>query len=159
MNELCPCGSGREYADCCQPIITGTKPAATAEALMRSRYSAYVKAEIGHIVNSCVHDENLDEASTRRWSEKAQWLGLKIVRTEQGGAEDKAGVVEFEASYILDNLKEEHHETAKFVRQNGAWLYYSGDVKILPVVRVAPKVGRNDPCPCGSGKKYKQCCG
>jgi uncharacterized protein YecA (UPF0149 family) len=29
----------------------------------------------------------------------------------------------------------------------------------IPIVEHSPKVGRNDPCPCGSGKKYKKCCG
>ena len=36
---------------------------------------------------------------------------------------------------------------------------FSAPKVAAPVVREAPKVGRNDPCPCGSGKKYKKCCG
>jgi len=59
----------------------------------------------------------------------------------------------------MDGLKEEHHETARFVREGGAWLYDSGEVKTATVVRATPKVGRNEKCPYGSGKKYKQCCG
>ena len=52
--KACPCGSGKEYAACCGPVISGKAAAPTAEALMRARYSAYVKAEIGFIADSCV---------------------------------------------------------------------------------------------------------
>ncbi len=159
MSDPCPCGSGREYTVCCKPIIKGTAKAQTAEALMRSRYTAYAKAEVDYILHSCVADDGIDPAATRNWSEKAEWKGLKIIRTEKGGSGDTEGVVEFVASYVMDGLKDEHHETAKFVKKDGNWLYDTGDVKTATVVRASPKVGRNDPCPCGSGKKYKHCCG
>jgi len=159
MSELCPCGSGRAYADCCGPVIAGTKKALTAEALMRSRYTSYTKGEIDYILNSCVQDDGIDPEGTKSWSEKADWKGLKIVRTEKGGPSDSEGVVEFVASYVMDGLKDEHKETARFIKKDGSWLYDSGEVKTATVVRATPKVGRNEPCPCGSGKKYKQCCG
>lgn len=159
MKDICPCGSALAYADCCGPVIAGTTPAKTAEALMRSRYTAYATGAIEHILKSCVQDGELDEEATRRWSEKAEWRGLKILRTEKGGPADTEGVVEFAASYVMDGLKDEHRETAKFVKKDGNWLYESGDVKTVTVVRDTPKVGRNESCPCGSGKKYKQCCG
>ena len=159
MREPCPCGSGRDYADCCGPVIAGARKAATAEALMRSRYSAYAKGAVDYILTSCVADDGIDPDATRNWSERADWKGLKILRTEKGGPSDAEGVVEFVASYVMDGLKDEHHETARFVKKDGTWLYDSGDVKTATVVRATPKVGRNEPCPCGSGKKYKQCCG
>ncbi len=159
MSETCPCGSGREYTACCAPVIAGSAPAATAEALMRSRYTAYAKGAIDHIMKSCVADDGIDEEATRKWSESADWKGLRILRTEKGGPGDSEGVVEFVASYVMDGLKDEHHETARFVKRDGKWLYETGEVKTETVVRASPKVGRNDPCPCGSGKKYKQCCG
>ncbi len=159
MTDPCPCGSGREYAACCGPIIAGSAKAPTAEALMRSRYSAYARHEIAHVLSSCVKDENIDEGATREWSEKAEWKGLKILRTEKGGSADKEGTVEFVASYVMNGLNEEHHELAKFIRKDDVWLYESGEVKTETVTRAGPKVGRNDPCPCGSGKKFKQCCG
>lgn len=118
-----------------------------------------MKGEVDYILHSCVQDDGIDEDATRSWSQKADWKGLRIVRTEKGGPADTTGVVEFVASYTMDGLKDEHHETARFVKQDGVWLYESGDVKTATVVRSSPKVGRNDPCPCGSGKKYKQCCG
>jgi SEC-C motif-containing protein len=158
----CPCGSGRTYDECCKPYITAKAKAPTAEALMRSRYSAYVEHEIDYIINTCVHrgKDDIDYQSTRDWSEKSTWLGLKIVSIEKGGIADTEGTVEFEASYERDGLKDIHHENAKFKREgiDGTWLYDEGHVTPKTIVRTVPKVGRNDPCPCGSGKKYKHCC-
>ena len=159
MNE-CPCGSGRSYADCCEPIITGRMPAASAEALMRSRYSAYVTREIDWLTKSCVGgDEGVDREATRRWAEESEWLGLRIVSTSGGGPTDEKGNVEFIADYVQGGLRDKHHERAKFVKKDGTWLYEEGEIVPETIVRATPKVGRNDPCPCGSGKKYKQCHG
>ena len=159
----CPCGSGRPYSDCCEPVITGRAKAPTAEALMRSRYSAYVEHEVEYIVNTCVHrgKNDIDYKSTRDWSEQSEWLGLKIISVEKGGPSDTEGNVEFEAAYEREGLKDVHHEIAKFKRENTTeeWLYDTGHVSPHTVVRTSPKVGRNEPCPCGSGRKYKQCHG
>ena len=157
----CPCGSGLAYSACCEPYITGAKNAPSAEALMRSRYSAYVEHAIDYLIETCTKDEKdkIDFQQTKNWSEKSNWLGLKILSAEKGGAEDKEGTVEFEARYEMDGLSENHHEKAKFVKEEGRWLYSEGNVIPKTVVRAGPKVGRNDPCPCGSGKKYKHCCG
>jgi SEC-C motif-containing protein len=160
--DLCPCGSGKAYSDCCQPIIERRVDAPTAEALMRARYSAYAKHEISFIIDTCVRtqsDRDIDEKSTRDWSEQSRWLGLKIISTEKGGPDDKDGVVEFTASYERGGLKDLHKEKAEFKKIDGKWLYEDGSVAPVTIVRSAPKVGRNDPCPCGSGKKYKHCCG
>ncbi len=159
--EACPCGSGRDYAACCGQYISGEAKAPNAEALMRSRYTAYVKGAIDYIIATCDRegDEGIDVDATRRWSEKSTWLGLAIHRTEKGGPADSEGVVEFTATYILDGLREEHREIASFVKKDGTWLYSEGEVVPRTVVREGPKIGRNDPCPCGSGKKYKKCCG
>ena len=162
--KQCPCGSGRDYSACCEKYICGTAKAPTAEALMRSRYSAYVEHAVDYIIKTCVHrgKDDIDYKSTRDWSEQSTWLGLKIISTEKGGPDDTEGVVEFEAVYERDGFKDVHHETAKFKRKDGAegeWLYEDGHISPRTIVRSSPKVGRNDPCPCGSGKKYKHCCG
>ena len=159
--KQCPCGSGREYSSCCEQYIGGRVKAPTAEALMRSRYSAYVEHAIDYIINTCVHrdKENIDYKSKRDWSEKSTWLGLKIISVEKGGVSDNEGTVEFEAVYERDGLKDTHHETAIFKKENDEWLYVEGTISPRTIVRSSPKVGRNDPCPCGSGKKYKHCCG
>jgi SEC-C motif-containing protein len=157
----CPCLSGIAYGECCEPYITGAKNAPTAEALMRSRYAAYVEHAIDYIVDTCTQGEKdrIDVKQTRDWSEKSKWLGLKILSAEKGGTEDSEGTVEFEAVYEMDGLKDIHHERAKFKKEGGRWLYDEGIVVPKTVVRVGPKLGRNDPCSCGSGKKYKRCCG
>ncbi|MDR1318646.1 MAG: YchJ family protein [Treponema sp.] len=159
--KACPCGSGRAISDCCGPYITGKSKAPTAEALMRSRYSAYVEHAVDYIIKTCIHDvkDDVDIKQTRDWSEKSRWLGLKIISAEKGGPGDTEGTVEFEAAYERDGLKDIHHEKARFKKQNGEWFYDEGDIVPRTVVRTSPKVGRNDPCPCGSGKKYKHCCG
>ena len=159
--KICPCGSGRPYAECCEPYITGKTQAPTAEALMRSRYSAYVEHEIDYIINTCIRKDtnDIDYESTRNWSERSTWLGLKIISCEKGGPADTEGTVEFEATYESKGLKDVHYEKARFKKQNGAWLYDEGTVAPRTVVRTGPKTGRNDPCPCGSGKKFKHCHG
>jgi len=158
--KACPCGSGLTYDKCCEPYISGAKNAPSAEALMRSRYSAYVEHAIDYIVDTCTGDEKdrIDVKQTRTWSERSKWLGLTILSTEKGGPNDTEGTVEFEALYEMDGLRDTHHEKGKFLKENGRWLYDEGNVIPKTVVRSGPKVGRNDPCPCGSGKKYKHCC-
>jgi SEC-C motif-containing protein len=87
-------------------------------------------------------------------------LGLEICSTEQGGVDDNDGLVEFIASYRENGVVRSHHEISRFKREAGRWYYVDGDApKVETYVKEQPKVGRNDPCPCGSGKKYKKCCG
>jgi SEC-C motif-containing protein len=157
----CPCGSGLSFETCCGPIIAG-EPAATAEALMRSRYTAYVRHAYDHLGRSLSSAQRKDYSpdDAKRWSEQSQWIGLKILATEKGGPADKEGLVQFSARFQSEGKEHEHLETAVFTREEGRWVY-AGQVQQpgQTVRREAPKVGRNDPCPCGSGKKYKKCCG
>jgi SEC-C motif-containing protein len=128
---------------------------------MRSRYTAYVEHSIDYIIGTCIRNEKaeIDLKQTKAWSEKSQWRGLKILSLTKGGPGDTEGTVEFEAAYERDGLKDVHHERARFRKEAGQWLYEDGDIVPKTIVRAAPKVGRNEPCPCGSGKKYKHCCG
>jgi SEC-C motif-containing protein len=159
----CPCGTGLELAACCGPIIAGERPAPTAEALMRSRYTAYVEENVPYIRDS--HDpesrESFDEAATGDWARRATWLGLEVLSTSAGGAGDQQGEVEFVARFRDERgVEHRHHERSTFIRRDGRWYFQDGELQAPPpAVRSAPKVGRNDPCPCGSGKKYKKCCG
>lgn len=163
MSEnLCPCCSGKNYDECCKPVIDGSRKAATPEELMRARYSAYAKCEVDFIIGSTEkskRDEN-DRKEIENWSKNSEWLGLKIVNTDFEDNTEDSGKVEFIASYADRGVKLEHHELAEFKRVDGEWFFYDGQlVAQHPFVRVEPKIGRNDPCPCGSGKKYKKCCG
>ena len=161
-NDLCPCGSGKKYGECCEPIIKNTSKALTAESLMRARYTAYVVHEIDFIINSCEEGEgiaDIDKKATEDWSRNSTWNGLKILRTEKGQEGDDEGVVEFTADYTLKQMHDVHHEVAAFKKINGEWKYVAGNIITTTVKREGEKIGRNDPCPCGSGKKYKKCCG
>jgi SEC-C motif-containing protein len=160
--DPCPCGSNVAYDTCCRPLIKGEHPAKTAEQLMRSRYSAYVKKEMTHIYTSLHPDSRVDydEKSSRAWAESAQWHAFEIVETKGGGAEDREGKVEFIATYSQNGVKTEHHELSSFKKEGDTWYFVSGrNMPPKQVVNAAPKIGRNDPCPCGSGKKSKKCCG
>jgi SEC-C motif-containing protein len=159
--DLCPCGSAVSYDKCCRPVIQGESAAKTAEQLMRSRYSAYVKKELGYILTSLHpdHRAGYDENSTKTWAESAEWHGIKILKTTKGGEQDNDGQVEFVVSFTEKGTKQEHHELSTFKKENGNWYFTTGKTMPRPVSRVAPKTGRNEPCPCGSGKKYKKCCG
>jgi len=158
----CPCGSELEFDACCGPILEGERPAATAEALMRARYCAFVVPRVEFLTNSLhpAHRHDHDEEATRRWAEGSDWLGLEVVSTEAGGADDQEGVVEFIASYRDKEVVRRYHERSQFRREEGRWYFVDGKL-VSPKTEVhqGPKVGRNDPCPCGSGKKYKKCCG
>ena len=131
---------------------------------MRARYSAYVNARIPFLGASLAEAQRSDfsEEETGRWAESSEWLGLEIVGTEAGGVGDEVGMVEFVARFRDKATGQEHshHERALFAKVDGSW-FYDGFVPIKgqTVRREAPKIGRNDPCPCGSGRKYKKCCG
>lgn len=156
----CVCGLGPSTETCCLPIIQGTAPAKTAEALMRARYAAYVLQEVDFILDS-VHPDSPGEAdrrTTEAWSKNAEWKGLEVVSTQGGGENDDVGIVEFIARFEVQSTAQQHHEKARFTRHNKKWMYLDGEeIKPLPIKREGPRVGRNDPCPCGSGKKYKKC--
>ncbi len=156
----CPCGSGRSLEACCGPLLGGA-PAPTAEALMRSRYTAYVRCDIDYLENSLAPESRSDHdrKSAEQWAKSVEWQELTIVGCEAGGANDDEGMVEFKARFRQGQLDQTHHETSRFRRHDGGWVYVEGKVHHKPVVRSGPKLGRNDPCSCGSGKKYKQCCG
>ncbi|HEX8949674.1 MAG TPA: YchJ family protein [Dissulfurispiraceae bacterium] len=160
--DICPCGSNLAFAECCEPLLKGARPAETAEQLMRSRYTAYVRKEIGYLRTTLHPDHRSDfnEKETLSWAEKSNWHGLEIVRTEAGGAGDNEGKVEFIATFSQRGARMKHHEVAEFKKEEGEWFLTGGEtVAPQQVVRQTPKIGRNDPCACGSGKKYKKCCG
>lgn len=160
--SLCPCGSGLSAESCCRPILEGERKAPTAEQLMRARYCAFALGRVDFLNNSLhpEHRSDHDLEATRRWAENAQWLGLRIVDVDAGGVTDDEGVVEFVATFKEKGVVRQHHERSRFSKLEDAWYFVDGEM-VLPATRIneGPKVGRNDPCPCGSGRKYKKCCG
>lgn len=157
---ICPCGSGSPYSECCEQIISGRRKAETAEQLMRARYSAYVNAEMDFIFESThpEHRQDYDHAGTKEWAETAEWQGLEIIGASKGGADDSVGEVEFVARFNEKGDKREHHEAGQFKRKDGRWYFTEGHM-VRPKPLTVTKVGRNDPCTCGSGLKHKKCCG
>lgn len=159
-NLTCPCGSGAAFSDCCEPIIGGTRESETAEELMRARYSAFVTGAIDFIVAS-THSrtqKEIDVSFIREWSETSEWQGLEIFETKV--VNDNKAYVSFEARFNQRGEEQKHREKSLFEREDGQWRFVSGEELKNPTVRYeTPRPGRNDPCPCGSGKKYKKCHG
>ncbi|MFR9800247.1 YchJ family protein [Streptomyces sp. MS06] len=116
----CPCGLAEPYGNCCGRRHTGAAAAPTAEALMRSRYSAFVKQDAGYLLRTWhprTRPERLDLDPGMRWT------GLEILGTSGGSAFHTTGTVTFRASYRGGSL----HERSRFERVDGAWVYVDGD--------------------------------
>ncbi|HEX3253706.1 MAG TPA: YchJ family protein [Pyrinomonadaceae bacterium] len=158
--QPCPCGSGSLFSACCELVINGSRESETAEELMRARYSAFATGAIDFIVSS-THSrtrKEIDLDFTREWSQTSEWRGLQIFETRE--VNDNKAFVSFEAQYSQNGKDFSHREKAQFERENGQWRFVTGDELKNPTVRYeTPRPGRNDPCPCGSGKKYKKCHG
>jgi SEC-C motif-containing protein len=155
--SLCPCGTGLQFSECCAPFIEGGQPAPTAEALMRSRYTAFAVQDVPYLLRSwhrSTRPASLDLDDQAGFA----WHGLEVLETEGGGAGEQTGVVEFIANFSGHGQEHRLHERAKFVCEEGQWLYVDGKVNPGRVPAVSEKIGRNEPCPCGSGRKYKKCC-
>jgi SEC-C motif-containing protein len=164
--DICPCRARAdeklEFAACCGPYLARTAQPPTAEALMRSRYSAFVKGDIDYLFDTLAAKEQKDfsREATSDWSKKSEWLGLDILATEKGQPGDDVGTVSFVAHFARDGKTLAHREKSTFHREGeGQWRFAGEEaLKQAPVV-LGKQPGRNDPCPCGSGKKYKKCCG
>lgn len=158
MKQECPCGSGFLYTECCEPLHNGAK-ADSAEAVMRARYSAYALEQI-HYLEKSTHPDCRDEFdldASRQWAASSHWNGIDIRQTKQ--ISPKETLVEFVARYETRGTEQIHHEIAKFELVKGNWYFSEGElITPQPYRRPTPRIGRNDPCPCGSGKKHKKCC-
>jgi SEC-C motif domain protein len=117
---------------------------------MRSRYTAYVRGEVAYLLATHHPDtvHTVDPDAVARRARGTRWLGLEIVETVAGAASDDRGVVEFIARGIVDQVPFAQRERSRFRKHAGAWFYVD-----------AEPPGRNAPCPCGSGDKYKHCHG
>lgn len=146
----CPCGSGRPFGDCCGRFMAGAA-APTAEALMRSRYTAFVLGDEDYLLRTWHRSSRPDSLGL---GDSPVWIGLEIRSSEAGGSADEEGTVEFVARYIAGGRQGTLRENSRFLREEGRWYYLDGDIR-----EAGEKAGRNDPCPCGSGRKFKRCCG
>lgn len=126
---------------------------------MRSRYAAYALGRLDYIAATCAGPAaaGFDVKQAEQSQLGTRWLGLEIVRSRKGREADDDGTVSFIARYSQNGTAGALEETSTFRRIDGRWLYWDR-LNEAAAPRQA-SVGRNDPCPCGSGKKYKKCCG
>ena len=112
----CACGSAKEYTNCCGPYITGKKNAPTAEALMRSRYSAFANGELDYVQKTHHPDtrSELDMEGVKSWALNSEWLGLEILEKEAGAENDSEGKVEFRCRFHFNGSEQTHHELSTF---------------------------------------------
>ena len=122
----CPCGSGYAMEACCAPYIAGLAPAPTALALMRSRYTAYTLGSTRYLLDTW-HPRTRPDAVAP--GDGRRWLGLRIVATTAGGADDSEGSVEFVARFKVGGRARRLREASRFVREDGRWLYVDGDLR------------------------------
>ncbi|MBQ0829852.1 YchJ family protein [Streptomyces tagetis] len=120
ISRSCPCGLPVPYGACCGRFHSGGGAAPTAEALMRSRYCAFVRQDAAYLLRTWhprTRPAHLDLDPATRWT------GLEILGTTGGSAFHATGTVEFRASYRGGSL----HEESRFERSGGAWVYVDGD--------------------------------
>ena len=123
-SKRCPCGSGEPYDACCEPILRGVAPAATAEHLMRSRYTAFAVGDRAYVSASWhprTRPAKIDIDPEQRW------MFLEILETVAGGLFDTQGTVEFRAHYRANGKRGVLHERSRFVRMEKRWVYLDGE--------------------------------
>lgn len=153
----CLCGSQLNYHDCCYLYHSGEKKAPTAEVLMRSRFTAYALKKDNYLLETwtgskCPASINFDK-------EDAQWQRLEIVNIKKGRIKDTKGIVEFKAYFISQGENSVMNEISRFKKIDERWFYLDGFVKSVGLVNKSHNQGKNAPCSCDSGKKFKRCCG
>ncbi|WP_336042318.1 YchJ family protein [Acinetobacter dispersus] len=149
-SQNCPCGQG-QYAECCQPLHLKQQVAQTAEQLMRSRYSAFALQQIDYILQTTALGQQpaLDRAAIADWSQSNQWLKLDVVQ-HQPKLDKTHALVEFKAHYHDGTQAHVHHEVSHFVLHQQQWYFLDPTLDM--------QITMKQPCICGSGKKFKQCC-
>ncbi len=125
----CPCGSEAEYDQCCGMFHSGKESAPTAKALMRSRYSAFVKAEIQYLKETTwpPRQKDFDAAGYKERAANSLWLGLTIHECENGQVTDSKGHVRFTARSMMDGKLHEQTENSLFKKKDGRWYYVKPD--------------------------------
>jgi len=152
--SLCPCGSKNPYENCCGLYLEQNKLPDAPEQLMRSRYTAYTLGRIDYIKNTMKGKAliGFDADETKKSTQFITWIGLEVIQSFMKNPD--LGFVEFSARFLEQKQIKVIHELSEFHKENGIWYYVDG---ITPKKINKPQIGRNSPCPCGSGKKFKNC--
>lgn len=155
MNSTCWCGKLTPFESCCAPYISGDKKAPDAETLMRSRYSAYATQQFQYILDTYAEKQRqlLSLSQLSADADETQWLFLNVESSNQ--AADKATVT-FSAFYKIYDTFYKMRECSSFIVEDGQWRYTKGNISD-DSGQIKPK--RNEGCFCGSGLKFKRCCG
>ena len=121
----CPCRFGLDYEACCGPAIEGRAWPETAEALMRSRYTAFALRRVDWLKESLwpKYQKTLDVPGLTEFAHSRQWVGLDILKVEKGGAGDTTGMVLFVAKALENGEIREHREASLFRKKKGLWYY------------------------------------
>ena len=123
MSKVCYCGSSNSYKECCEKFINSSQNAPTAEALMRSRYSAYATQAVGYLIatTAVLQRKLLIKSDILEWSQSNKWNKLEIIEATEN-------TVEFKAYYTdSNNLSYIHHEKSTFIIEDGKWYYVDGE--------------------------------
>jgi SEC-C motif-containing protein len=124
---------------------------------MRSRYSAYVLRNAKYLQETWDSTKRPEAIDFSR--EKITWLRLEITDIKKGSAKDTKGIVAFKAFYSEDGEGCVMNEISRFNKRSGRWYYLDGVIKSMGKIDMRTNQGKNAPCACGSGKKFKRCCG
>ena len=144
MEARCYCDSGKSLKECCEPFILGDANPSSALELMRSRYSAYVMKNGKYLYETCSSKlKDLDDIEAIN-TQEINWLALKVEAFSENEVTFMAYYKENEQICIMK-------EKSFFIIEDAKLRYDSGQM-------LEAQIGRNEPCPCGSGKKYKKCC-
>ncbi|MHB1590423.1 MAG: YchJ family protein [Sulfuricella sp.] len=123
----CPCGLPHSYEDCCGRYTSGNTPAPTADALMRSRYTAYTLAQEPHLLATWHPSTRPPTTLDLNAGPQPKWLGLQLKCHRQ--TDETHAEVEFVARYKIGGRAFRLHETSRFVREEGQWYYLDGNAK------------------------------
>lgn len=150
-DQPCPCGAGGSFSACCGRFLEGADRPGTPQDLMRSRYSAFVVRDLGHLVSTHhASTRPVDLAgSLQETFRTTRWIGLRILGWGVDPRDPDRGWVEFAAFHDSGQI----HERSRFRRDDGNWSYVDG------THLAALDLDRNAPCVCASGRKWKKCHG
>lgn len=151
MTTPCPCQSTLAYTDCCQPLHTFAKLPETALALMRSRFCAFYLKNVDYIIATTIPNQQalFDKSALQAWADTMTWTGLEIVSHNKVGK--RHAQVHFKAYFDNDGQQGVHDERSAFVKMGEQWYFLD---PTLPIT-----LSNKQPCLCGSGEKFKACCG
>jgi len=156
---MCRCGSTKTAEICCSLLISGAEKAKSPEQLMRSRFVAYATGDMAYVKSTWHSSTRPDDINN---SDSMHWLNLEVIDATQDYDKNGQGYVEFKASFVDSSTQEARHgvmhERSRFSIENGAWYYVDGEQFDTSADIAIKKLGRNEMCFCGSGKKYKKCC-